>query len=371
MQSSGECARCAEWRARGARFCGNCGRPLDTSGCPMCQICRERGDAYCRSCGRSLADMPPGTDGTGKKKILEDVFNPVAAACTVLFIILCIAAFIVVLSRSAGILDELGGKSLGVYIPLGLSDIVLFRMRGTLLCAYFVFEVIVIGVCILLTLRRSLTADSVRSGNLAHSDMGVCATLLATSLGISMIYFFIMGSGGHSVDASWMNEYSDNILTFLLTNAGFQEEIAYRVIPVGIPVAAVALLAGRGARSWKLLLGGFGMSKTAFVFIILSAVLFGLAHYEGWGWVKIIQTFAAGLIFAYAYVQYGLHVSILIHFVNDTASLVPVLGVIADMILMFAGVFFLVYWILNRNRAVYDVREMPAFPEIPGEKSEK
>jgi hypothetical protein len=50
--------------------------------------------------------------------------------------------------------------------------------------------------------------------------------------------------------------------------------------------------------------------------ILVSSLIFGLAHFllgAGWEVGKISTAFLAGIVFAFAYVEYGFHISILLH----------------------------------------------------------
>ncbi len=339
-------------------------------GCPMCQTWRNRGKTYCGDCGKFLGYSIPAEPG----KKGQGIFDPVMTGCTVLFIITAVAALAVGIFGMGHILNDINSLSLPVYIPGGLEDLVLFRITGTALDAYYVMVIVILTVCIFYTLYKTVTACRERSGsivqNLPYTDMGACTALICVTLAISVIYFVVTAvTTGETADSSWMDTYTKWQMSFLLINAGFQEEVAFRLILIGIPITAISLLATKKANRWKLLLGGFGMNKAAFILILVSSVLFGLAHYEGWGAVKIAQTLVAGFIFGYAYVQYGLRVSIIMHFVNDTASLF-VGGSLILSVLMFIGIFVLIYFIINRNRSVYDFKGMPLLPDIPEKKNE-
>jgi CAAX prenyl protease-like protein len=133
-------------------------------------------------------------------------------------------------------------------------------------------------------------------------------------------------------------------LLFDLANAGVYEEIVFRLLLIGVPMAlgSVALrflevnrgtasrLPGSGSRyiagAWRYLFGGVlrrGSSKEAHVaawaFLVGSAAIFGLAHVPGWGWWKAVPTFVAGLGFGYLFLRHGIGAAILAHFVNDYA----------------------------------------------------
>jgi len=140
---------------------------------------------------------------------------------------------------------------------------------------------------------------------------------------------------------------STNVWVFLfeLANAGVYEEIAFRVLLVGVPMAIGSLIlrtmdvnraggrwdgpgsAGRHiAGAWRYLLGGVVRRSSsretlvaAWVFLVASSALFGIAHAPGWGWWKVLPSFVAGLGFGYLFLRHGVGAAILAHFVNDYA----------------------------------------------------
>jgi hypothetical protein len=85
----------------------------------------------------------------------------------------------------------------------------------------------------------------------------------------------------------------------------------------------------------KDVLGGFGMSRIAAVLLFISAVLFGLAHLDGWSIMKFPDTFISGLLFGYVYIEYGLHVTIVAHSAFDMlSSMEIIMGEIPATVLM-------------------------------------
>jgi membrane protease YdiL (CAAX protease family) len=59
-----------------------------------------------------------------------------------------------------------------------------------------------------------------------------------------------------------------------------------------------------------------GISPVEWVLILLTAAIFGLAHFlagSGWEAGKVTTAFLAGLVFAIMYVAYGAYASILLH----------------------------------------------------------
>lgn len=140
---------------------------------------------------------------------------------------------------------------------------------------------------------------------------------------------------------------SSNVWVFLfeLANAGVYEEVAFRLLLIGVPMGIGSFVlrtmevnraGGRwngpgSARrhvggAWRFLLGGTVRRTSgretllaAWALLFISSALFGLAHAPGWGWWKVLPSFVAGLGFGYLFLRHGVGAAILAHFVNDYA----------------------------------------------------
>jgi hypothetical protein len=117
------------------------------------------------------------------------------------------------------------------------------------------------------------------------------------------------------------------IRMFLLADASVWEEISGRVVLIGLPMFIYHSIQDRKGVQWKQLVGGSGtFGNGEIFFILLSSVLFGLAHL-GWGPWKVIPTFVHGLLFGYLFVKVGLHASIAMHFLFDyTGFIMEIIG---------------------------------------------
>ncbi len=122
------------------------------------------------------------------------------------------------------------------------------------------------------------------------------------------------------------------------------EEIGFRLALIGIPIFIVGLLTvgpshalhalWRPSAVWEEKAdqdaGGLSPGRKSFVkllvyfLLVLSSVLFGLAHYvsgAGWGLGKITEAGVAGLFLGYAYIRYGFHTDIIMHWsVNNLTA---------------------------------------------------
>ena len=132
------------------------------------------------------------------------------------------------------------------------------------------------------------------------------------------------------------------VFLFELANAGVYEELAFRALLIGLPMALGSVVlrlielnrpgaghapgsAGRYvAGSLRYLLGGTIRADSpretlvaAWAFLFASSAIFGLAHAPGWGWWKVIPAMVAGLGFGYLFLRHGVGAAMLAHFVND------------------------------------------------------
>ncbi len=115
-------------------------------------------------------------------------------------------------------------------------------------------------------------------------------------------------------------------LLFDLANASVAEEIFTRMVYIGIPLLVFDFIARRPRNKLHRYFvgGGFKIEAVTIFLIIFSSVLFGLAHYPGWGLWKVFPTTAAGLAFGYLFVRKGIHTAIVLHFLFDYLSMLQI-----------------------------------------------
>src|SRR5205807_4352925 len=142
------------------------------------------------------------------------------------------------------------------------------------------------------------------------------------------------------------------VLLFELANAGVYEEVIFRLLLIGLPMAVGSVVlrimdVNRGATgngpgsagryiggAWRYLIGGIlrrDSPKEALVagwaLLFASSAIFGLAHAPGWGLWKVVPAMVAGLGFGYLFLRHGIGAAILAHFVNDYAITLSYEGV--------------------------------------------
>ncbi len=309
------------------------------------------------------------------------------------------------------------------YLPLPLPELlylVYISQDPAQFLAYFGFIVVVIlaaGAWYTwrdrkLTLR-AFTAPLEAIGTRLRSMSGwiaVAQVWLATTFFQYALILLLAAVG--SPPTSPFTETNTNawVLLFDYSAASVYEELAFRALLIGVPMAIAGLLframrsrAAAGSRGpgssrsgllheLRYLWGGNLRKESsreaqlaAWVLIFLSSLLFGLAHAPGWGWWKVVPAFVVGLGMGYVFVRHGLGASILLHFATDGSLALSLEGVgglgltlLSDLLflgLAVAGAGFFAWYVIYGWQEFRDlwarfssrvVRQPMAVPPGPG-----
>jgi len=185
----------------------------------------------------------------------------------------------------------------------------------------------------------------------ADSSLEAVAKLFMASLSFSVMYFIILSFINVEMKTPAFDTLSTPHLAYELFSASVFEELISRVLLIGVPLVFLGL-----ALKWKkphrmVLGGGLDITPATMVLITISAFIFALAHAGGWDYWKVPQVLIPGFALGWAFVRYGLHASMLIHFsMNctdvateiwpDNLALQAVLGIVM-LIWIIAGAYFL------------------------------
>ena len=229
-----------------------------------------------------------------------------------------------------------------VYLPGGMS-------HGALFAAIWIIFVL----CILAAgLSRGGFLKSVRESlskpiSVAKTNFLYIMPLVATGLLYATILItdFQTTQGIQTGSLNFPAQTSPYLILLNLAYAPIDEEFAFRITTIGVPLAVFLLLVYRSdprltglkTRAGLFLLtlfspelaksklgyktvaaNGFirGISPLEWALILVSSVMFGLAHYiSGGGWEigKVSTAALAGFVFAIMYVSYGAYADILLH----------------------------------------------------------
>lgn len=289
--------------------------------CPRCGLQMERGQ--CKTCGYSDPDYEPSSSSDFTnidiiKHLATGVAIVIFLALLVFNTALTIISVEIVLPQT---LTESGIIFVLIPVPFGLIEI-----TGISFSVYYIFLFAAIIASftaflysgfndLYLYFKEILTGkfDELKKKDRLDSPILRLFTIFAALLFISLTYQFgleligISPEEAHIGDYLWVQIYS-------LTQAVVWEEIVTRVVFIGVPMAIYAGL--KGDKGWKkYFLGGFGFKyRAAVTWILISSVIFALAHLPSWDLFKMFPTFIAGLAFGYLFVKDGLHSAILLHF---------------------------------------------------------
>jgi hypothetical protein len=191
----------------------------------------------------------------------------------------------------------------------------------------------------------------------ATSSLEGVAKLFMASISFSVLYFIFLRVIEVEMNSPDFESLSRPELIYGLFAASVFEELISRVLLIGVPLLFIGL-----AMKWKnplnkILGGGLGLTPMTFILIAFSATMFAFAHVGSWDLWKVPQVLVTGFALGWAFVRYGLHASILIHFtINLSYSALEIwpdhyilelaLG-LAILIWMVAGAYFLVHYAIE------------------------
>ncbi len=229
-------------------------------------------------------------------------------------------------------------------IPMGVATIALIYpwpnflylidLSGAILAAWYIFIVVAIVISVMWLIKTegreflkiiSKSAKKIRPPpSKSDNSFVMIAQLFFALIFFNMVVIiFLMFLGVPDTPATSGEEPVLWEYFFDLANASVAEEIFTRTLYIGIPLLVFDSFAQR--RKQKIyryfIGGGFKLEHITILLIIISSILFGLAHYPSWGLWKVIPTFVAGLAFGYLFVKKGIHTAIILHFLFDYMSL--------------------------------------------------
>jgi hypothetical protein len=187
----------------------------------------------------------------------------------------------------------------------------------------------------------------------------------------SFVYFLLLEGGGISPTTPAFEEMSMNELLYRLFNAAVWEELVSRSVLIGVPLLVLAVFLRWERPYYRFLIGG-GMRLNALTIwlIIISSLVFAFAHVGSWDLWKVPQVLVSGMALGYAFVRFGVHASILLHFsINFVTSWVYELWpedsiaiiILGMMVLLwiFAGAYFFIDYSLRFGRKFVGLGRTP------------
>ncbi len=290
--------------------------------CDQCDKCRAMGYKFCIKCGESFADTAQVPDySVDDGGLLGDGFlNKTVIPSMIVILISIIIDVALVIGDFIPTFDFLSTYSTSTYIFLPVY-IKLATLTGTWIQAEWVFIAIVLIASAVLILCKSKPVFTSIGNGYAEATKKTPLFWISMMLGSTLILELIITllAGALGADTKVPSGLIDLTLEeslFEFGEAAVCEELAFRFFWIGIPMAIVALVCKK-KDFYKCLVGGFGMSKVAFVFLIISSVIFAYAHVSGWGLWKMFPVMLGGFAMGYLFIRFGLYASIMFHMVND------------------------------------------------------
>lgn len=298
------CPRCNEEREKGGVFCRHCGSDLRDP-CPHCSD--HPGDAFCRRCGRRLDRPKPGIMGMAKT---------VALYAGLLCGLILLLEFVTMWLKLGDVISSASELTFGGFYWLDPMPQTMFTVSGNWIVLVYVVEAAIVTLCLWKIVKEVLKTRK-DGGDLTGTAGLRLPMIYSVSFVLNVIVMVVFNEHVSTPDI----DGSINMIISLL-HASVYEELYCRLLCLGLPILVVSLILARGKTEepwYRYLLGGFGYRKWMLIFLILSAFLFGLAHYDGWGAWKVIPSFVMGLFIGYLFVRYGLYAAISMHFLTDFA----------------------------------------------------
>ena len=283
--------------------------------CDSCERYREEGANFCPECGAQL--VRNGLLPYNVKKRYGFIFYAgIIAAVQGMLIML--VEILIGWGKTSDVMDDLAGSSYTFYyLTPHIHDLV--KVNGVWLQAIYVLEMIFVTFCfgyMLWLAYRKLKETYVNYGELKNTAAYEAPVILGLILLAEMAYLIFLLIIGIDLDSPEGMDDSGRMI-FSLLNASVYEEILCRLLMIGLPCLIVAMILKRDGPKSKYLLGGAKFEWWMVIFVLFSAIMFGMGHLDNWGGWKFLPTFAFGLATGYVYLRYGLYATVAMHFIND------------------------------------------------------
>ncbi|MCL4334238.1 MAG: CPBP family intramembrane metalloprotease [Candidatus Thermoplasmatota archaeon] len=167
----------------------------------------------------------------------------------------------------------------------------------------------------------------------ANSSLYKISEFFALNLFLSYVYIVVVAYLGHPITSPFTSGTGHFLSYFFsVTNAGLYEELISRVTYVGIPLFIYYSWSVHGKRSpsrpnklpwWRIIWGGgYRFGKPEIVVLVISSLIFGIAHAGSWSISKIPQAALGGVFLGVLYMRFGLYADVLFHFSVDSPGVV-------------------------------------------------
>jgi hypothetical protein len=214
-----------------------------------------------------------------------------------------------------------------IYVIIGLPEAIgLFFPPYYFWAVWIGIVTVVVAVFILISIYKTIP-------RFENSALYRIAEFFALNLFLSEIYIAFVQLIGHPITSPIPTGAAQFVYNFfLLTNAGLYEELITRVIYIGIPLFIYYAWSAHGKASpskpkklpwWRIIWGGgYKFGKPEITLLIISSIIFGIAHAGSWSISKIPQAALGGVFLGVLFLRFGLYADVLFHFSIDSPGLV-------------------------------------------------
>jgi len=346
--------------------------------CPQCGTAFREGALFCEACGTirpSIRNAPPTGPQDWRTWALNrtqyqyvvpqrnwrSITRTISAFFMTTVVLSLVAALVTLIYGINMVLPEISdGYSYTLFIVLPVIVPLLELSGGVLQLYYLVLVAVIVASAAFLFLKsfRGFRDEITGKGKpREHSPFFEMCGLLFAVLFFNMVLVYLMLLFGQDVEVPGEDADVWEML-FLLANASVWEEIITRVLMIGVPLLLYDLMTDKLERKRHsyFLGGGFNLGASEVLLIVVSSLIFGLAHFEAWGAWKIAPSALAGLALGFMYLKYGLYASIMLHFAFDYLSMpadvfdslaIAILTTVAVVIWAGIGAGFFTYYIVR------------------------
>lgn len=311
----------------------------------------------------------------------RDIVRSISAVVMISFGVYLVACLATLLYGMDVVFPELETRSFTLHVVF-IEVLPFITMNGPVLYGWYLFLVTAImlsAIWVFLRSARGFVGElTMKSEARNHSPFfDVCGLMFAVFFINTIIVLAMMAAGGEVVDP--IEEMETWELLLILANASVWEELVIRVLMIGLPLIAVDAAMRRGLRRpHKYVLGGgISIGRAEVALVLMSSIIFGFGHLEGWGVWKVFPSGLAGVAFGYLYLRHGLAASILLHFsfdylsmpllvFDDSFAFTVVVG-IGILLWIGLGLLFAIYFTIRlveflSGRALFDPKGGAATP---------
>lgn len=290
--------------------------------CDECERCKAMGYKFCVKCGQNFAEeaIVPQHHVDKGGVLSDDVLARTVYPAVIVVAVALVATVGIIIFNCGGVFDTVFTMRTTVYLFLPLY-VPLTTITGQELQYFWMFIATVILACAILVFYDSRSLFRFNTGHYIEDSKKTplygIAMVLGAVLVIEFLIAFLMMSLGYKITTppdmlKWTLEES----IFQYAKAGVWEEIAFRLVPFGVPMM-IAAIGFRRKDFLKYLFGGFGASKLSVILWIITSLIFAFAHVEGWGSWKFLVVLPGGFMLGYLFMRYGIHAAIIAHTLND------------------------------------------------------